>query len=97
MKLNRLICLRKIFPIGTFRNFLYRDMKCEMICLSQAAQFPVLNGRKRAAQHFMNQETFHSTFPILVITKIFQYTQPPSIQNITRVKILVITKIGNVE
>ena len=24
-----------------------------------------------AAQHFMNQATFHSTFPILVITKIF--------------------------
>ena len=26
-----------------------------------------------AAQHFMNQATFHSLFPILVITKIFDY------------------------
>ena len=50
------------------RNFLYRDMKCGMIFLSHAAQHPV-----NAAQHFMNQATFHSTFPILVITKIFDW------------------------
>ena len=39
-------------------------MKCGMICLSNAAQLPGLNGRKRSP-------TFHSTFPILFITKIF--------------------------
>ena len=38
-------------------NFLYRDIKCGMICLSHAAQ------------HFMNQATFHSTFPLLVKLK----------------------------
>ena len=26
-----------------------------------------------AAQHFMKQATIHSTFPILVITKVFAY------------------------
>ena len=30
------------------RNFLYRDMKCGIICLSHAAQLPVLNGRKHS-------------------------------------------------
>ena len=33
------------------------------LSLSRAAQLPVLNGRKHSP-------TFHSTFPILVITKI---------------------------
>ena len=32
--------------VSYIRNFLYRDMKCGMICLSHAAQLPVLNGRK---------------------------------------------------
>ena len=41
-------------------------MKCGMICLSNAAQLPVLNGHN-ADQYFMNQASFHSTFPILVI------------------------------
>ena len=45
----------------------YRDMKCGRNCLSHAAQPLVLY----IAQHFMNQAPFHSTFPILVITKIF--------------------------
>ena len=44
-------------------------MKCGMICQSHAAQLPVLNGRKCS----MNQATFHSTFPIFLITKIFRY------------------------
>ena len=29
-----------------FRNFLYRDMKCGIICQSHTAKLPVLNGRK---------------------------------------------------
>ena len=57
------------------RNFLYSDMKCEIICLSHAAQLLVLNGRIPADQHSMNQATFHSTFPILVFTKIFDFVQ----------------------
>ena len=44
-------------------------MKCGMICQSHAAQLIVLNGRK----YSMNQATFHSTFPIFLITKIFRY------------------------
>ena len=36
------------------RNFLYTDKKCERNCLSHAAQFPVLNGRKRSP-------TFHES------------------------------------
>ena len=44
-------------------------MKYEIIFLSYAAQLPVLIGRN----HFMNQAPFHSKFPILVITKIFDY------------------------
>jgi len=28
-----------------------------------------------AAQYLMNQAPFHSSFPILVITKIFEYTE----------------------
>ena len=39
------------------RNFAYRDMKCGMICLSQAAQPPVLNERKRS-------RTFHESSTI---------------------------------
>ena len=54
---------------GLIRHVLYRDMKCWMICQSHAAQLPVLNGRKCS----MNQATFHSTFPIFFITKIFRY------------------------
>ena len=30
---------------GNHRNFLYRDKKCGRICLSHAAQLPVLNER----------------------------------------------------
>ena len=37
--------------------------------VSHAAQLPVLNVRKCS----MNQATFHSTFPIFLITKIFRY------------------------
>ena len=48
-------------------------MKYGMICPSHAAQLPVLNAGANAAQHFMNQATFHSIFPILVITKIKPY------------------------
>ena len=40
-----------------------------MICQSHAAQLIALNGRK----YSMNQATFHSTFPIFLITKIFRY------------------------
>ena len=58
--------------MAKFRNFLYKDMKCGMIFLSHSAQLPVRNKRK-CSKHFMNQATFHSTFPILVITKIFDY------------------------
>ena len=45
------------------RNFLYKEMKCGMIFRIHAAQ-PLRNGNKRSP-------TFHSTFSILVITKIF--------------------------
>ena len=51
-------------------HFLYRDMNYGMICLSHGAQLPILN-RPIGSQHFMNQAIFHSTFPILVITKNF--------------------------
>ena len=44
-------------------------MKCGIICQSHAAQLQVLNGRKWR----MNQATFHPTFPIFLITKIFRY------------------------
>ena len=44
-------------------------MKCGIICQSHVAQLQVLNGRKWR----MNQATFHSTFPIFLITKIFRY------------------------
>ena len=60
--------LNSIFHVS--RNFLYRDLKCGMICLSHAAQLQVLMG-VNADQHFINKATFHSSFPILVITKIF--------------------------
>ena len=45
-------------------------MKCGRICLSHGGQLPVLH-RRKGSQHFMNQAKFHSTFPILVITKLF--------------------------
>ena len=50
------------------RNFLYRDINCGMICLSNGAQLPLLN-RRKGSQHFMNQAKFHSTFPILLLIK----------------------------
>ena len=59
------LCISTYY-LPAFRNFLFRDMKCGMICLSHAAQLPVLNGRKCSPK-------FHSTFPILVITKIFGF------------------------
>ena len=46
------------------KNFVYRDKKCGKNCVRHAIGV-------NAAQHYMNQATFHSTFPILVITKIF--------------------------
>ena len=51
------------------RNFLVRGKKCGRNCLSNVAQFSVLNGRINAAQYFMNQAPFHSTFHILVVDK----------------------------
>ena len=54
-------------------------MKLGMICLSHAAQLSVLNGCKRSPTTFMNQAPFHSTFPILVITKIFGTYVCPSV------------------
>ena len=44
-------------------------MKCGRICLSHGGQLPVLH-RRKGSKHFMNQATFHSAFPILVINKI---------------------------
>ena len=46
-------------------------MKCGLICLSYATQLLVLGMMQPNNQHFMNQAQFYSTFPILVITKIF--------------------------
>ena len=48
-------------------------MKCGMICLSHAAQLPVLNGRKRSPTF---RESSTIAFPILVITKIFEISIP---------------------
>ena len=47
----------------------------ELNCLIHAAQLPVPMG-VNAVPHFMNQVPFHSTFPILVITKIFDIYAP---------------------
>ena len=47
-------------------------MKCGMICLSPAAQLPVLQIGENTAQNFMNQATFHSTFPIFGFNKYFK-------------------------
>ena len=49
-------------------KFSYIDMKCAKNFLSL-----VLNGRY-CSPKFVNQATFHSTFPISVITKIFVNT-----------------------
>ena len=50
-------------------NFLVIDKKCGRNCLSHAAQFSVVNGCINAAEYFMNQAPFHSTFHILVVNK----------------------------
>ena len=61
----------EIFDIKSFgqslhrtRHLLYRDKKCGRNFLSDAAQLPVINGRKRSP-------IFHSRFPVLVIKKFF--------------------------
>ena len=48
----------------------YIDMKCGMICLSQAAQLPVINRRKRSPT-FYESSNISLNISYLVITKIF--------------------------
>ena len=45
-------------------------MKCGMICLSQAAQLPVINRRKRSPT-FYESSNISLNISYLVITKIF--------------------------
>ena len=62
--------LQPLEASGKAGSFLYRDTKCGLICLSHAAQLPVLN-RRKCSPTFHESSNISLNISYLVITKIF--------------------------